>query len=48
VGVDAELDRFTGFVSVGLCFGIHRLSGWRLSPRSVRKFKSSTFHAASR
>jgi hypothetical protein len=34
VGVDAELDRFTGFGRIGFCLGIHRLSGWRLSPPS--------------
>lgn len=32
VSIDAELDRFTGFGRVGFCFGIHRLSGWRVSP----------------
>ena len=28
VGVDAELDRFIGFVRIGFCYGFHRLSGW--------------------
>ena len=32
VGVDAELDRVVEFGRIGFCFGIHRVSGWRISP----------------
>jgi hypothetical protein len=42
VGVDAELDRFTGFVRIGFCFRIHWLSGWRLSPPPDNPMPSSS------
>lgn len=42
VGVDAELDRFAGFVRIGFCFRIHRLSGWQLSPPPDNPMPSSS------
>jgi hypothetical protein len=44
VGVDAELDRFTGFgrIGFGFGFGFHRLSGWRLSPTPDNPMPSSS------
>ena len=32
VGVDTELDRFTGFIRIGFRFSVRGLSGWRVSP----------------
>jgi hypothetical protein len=42
VTVDAELDRFSGFVRIGFCFGIHRLSGWRIPPPPDNPMPSSS------
>ena len=43
VGINAELDRFTGFGRIGFWFGIHCLSGWRVSHPPDNPMPSSSF-----